>query len=180
MFSSRDLRAKPGVPIDENRFRCVETDVVLRRVHCYKCDLTAIYKFRVKQIRRNPELSADWHPSPVLPREEPEPTLLEEEEMDVEFRYNFVPEVHEEETAEPAEVTTSPDLPSDDLLPPDLRSDDEEQSEVANSADDSTPIEITEFDRDVWRTIPRFAEIPETVRCKRCGEVLGLCTECIF
>lgn len=32
----------------------------------------------------------------------------------------------------------------------------------------------------IWNAIPRFAEIPETVKCKRCGEVLGLCTECIF
>ena len=33
---------------------------------------------------------------------------------------------------------------------------------------------------DAWRSIPRYAEIPETLRCKQCGEILGLCTECIF
>ena len=31
-----------------------------------------------------------------------------------------------------------------------------------------------------WSSIPRFAEIPETIKCKRCGEVLGLYTSCIF
>lgn len=33
---------------------------------------------------------------------------------------------------------------------------------------------------EIWAAIPRFAEIPETVKCKRCGEVLGLYTECLF
>jgi len=32
----------------------------------------------------------------------------------------------------------------------------------------------------IWKTIPRFAEIPETVRCRRCDEVLGVYTSCIF
>jgi hypothetical protein len=34
--------------------------------------------------------------------------------------------------------------------------------------------------RQIWQTIPRFAEIPETVKCKRCGEVIGLETRCIY
>lgn len=32
----------------------------------------------------------------------------------------------------------------------------------------------------IWKAIPRYAEIPETVRCKRCREVLGLYTSCVF
>ncbi len=26
----------------------------------------------------------------------------------------------------------------------------------------------------IWQTIPRFVEIPQTLKCKRCKEVLGL------
>ena len=26
---------------------------------------------------------------------------------------------------------------------------------------------------EMWKTVPRFAEIPETIKCKRCKEVLG-------
>jgi hypothetical protein len=33
---------------------------------------------------------------------------------------------------------------------------------------------------ETWNSIPRFAEIPETIKCKSCGEVLGLYTSCIF
>ena len=33
---------------------------------------------------------------------------------------------------------------------------------------------------EIWKTIPRFAEIPETTRCKRCKEILGLYTFCIY
>ena len=33
---------------------------------------------------------------------------------------------------------------------------------------------------DIWRSIPRYAEIPETLHCKQCEEILGLYTECIF
>jgi hypothetical protein len=33
---------------------------------------------------------------------------------------------------------------------------------------------------EIWRTIPRFAEIPETLRCRRCREILGVYTNCIF
>jgi hypothetical protein len=34
--------------------------------------------------------------------------------------------------------------------------------------------------REIWRQIPRFAEIPETVHCRRCNEVLGLYTSCLY
>ena len=33
---------------------------------------------------------------------------------------------------------------------------------------------------EIWRNIPRFAEIPETIRCRRCNEVIGLYTNAIF
>lgn len=34
--------------------------------------------------------------------------------------------------------------------------------------------------QEIWKSIPRFAEIPETVKCKKCGEVLGLYPTCLF
>lgn len=33
---------------------------------------------------------------------------------------------------------------------------------------------------EIWKTIPRFAEIPETVKCKRCKEVLGVYPLCVY
>ncbi len=33
---------------------------------------------------------------------------------------------------------------------------------------------------EIWKTIPRFAEIPETIKCKGCWEVLGVDTYCIY
>jgi len=32
----------------------------------------------------------------------------------------------------------------------------------------------------IWKGIPRFAEIPETIRCRNCNEVLGVYTSCTF
>ena len=32
----------------------------------------------------------------------------------------------------------------------------------------------------LWNSIPRFAEIPETIRCKQCREVLPQETFCIY
>jgi len=40
--------------------------------------------------------------------------------------------------------------------------------------------EVREDHLRIWKNIPRFAEIPETVRCRRCDEVLGVYTSCIF
>lgn len=40
--------------------------------------------------------------------------------------------------------------------------------------------EVREDHRQIWGAIPRFAEIPETVKCKYCGDVIGLDTSCIF
>ena len=102
MFNSRAIRARPGTVLSQDRFRRVELAVSFKRIRCYRCDLITIYKYRVKEIRRNPTLQ--------------------------------VPEDEE------------------------LRTDHQE----------------------LWETIPRFAEIPETVKCKRCGEVLGIDTTCIY
>ena len=33
---------------------------------------------------------------------------------------------------------------------------------------------------ELWKAIPRYAEIPQTVKCKDCGEVMGFYTSCIF
>lgn len=33
---------------------------------------------------------------------------------------------------------------------------------------------------DMWETVPRFAEIPQTLKCKRCREVLGTYVFCIY
>jgi formylmethanofuran dehydrogenase subunit E len=102
VFDSRAIRARPGTVLSQDRFRKVELAVSFKRLQCHRCDLTSIYKYRVKEIRRNPVLE--------------------------------VPEGEE------------------------LRTDHTE----------------------IWETIPRYAEIPETVKCKRCGEVLGIDTQCIF
>lgn len=34
--------------------------------------------------------------------------------------------------------------------------------------------------RRIWEAMPRFAEIPETVKCRRCQEVLGIYPECVY
>lgn len=31
-----------------------------------------------------------------------------------------------------------------------------------------------------WKSVPRFAEIPEVIKCEKCGEVLGSYPEIIF
>jgi hypothetical protein len=96
------MKLKPGQAICSDRFRSVEVAVAFKRMTCHKCDLTSVYKYRVKQVRRSDEL---------IPQEDRE--------------------------LEPEEV-------------------------------------------ELWNSIPRFAEIPETIKCKRCGEVLGIYTSCIF
>jgi len=40
--------------------------------------------------------------------------------------------------------------------------------------------EIRPDHREIWQTIPRYAEIPETLRCKRCREILSLDILCIY
>lgn len=96
------LEASSDTVIDQDEFRTVEIGTAFRRLRCYHCSTTAIYKYGVQQIRRTPVLQK------------------------------------------------------------------------------SNGEEPTEDDLARWRAIPKFSEIPETVRCKRCGEVLGLHTECIY
>lgn len=85
-----------------NRFSETEVETSFSRVTCYECRHTAVYKYRVKKLRRRPEI-----------------------------------------------VTADDEQVRADHL-------------------------------EIWEGVPRFAEIPETVRCRNCGEVLGLYTECIF
>lgn len=96
MFDSRyiDLETDGLISADENR--TVELKTLFKRVRCYKCDSTHVYKFRVKELRK------------ILP------------------------------------------------------------------ADAEAPADT------IMDTVPRYAQIPETVRCSDCGEVLGLYTECIY
>ena len=108
MFNSNALIEKPGHTLFKDRFRTVELSIVFRRIHCFKCELTAIYRYRVQELRRSTEL------------------LTEENES----------------------------------------------SESRN-----TPCEE---DLKRWNDIPRFAEIPETIKCKRRSEILGVYTECVF
>lgn len=96
------MNLRPGQVLCSNRFRSVEVAVSFKRLTCYQCDLTSVYKYRVQQLRRTAELLCD-----------------EQQE------------------------------PSQDEL-------------------------------EIWSSIPRFAEIPETIKCKRCGEVIGVYTSWIF
>lgn len=104
MFNSRALRAKPGTILDQDSLRTVELGISFKRITCYQCNFTAIYKYRVKEIRRSPD------------------------------------------AADP-------------------------QKDPGN---------LTEEQHETWKRIPRYAQIPETVKCKQCGEVLGLYTNCIY
>lgn len=95
-------RQQPGEILFKDRFRTVERAITFKRITCYQCDFSAVYKYRVQQVRRTAELLAD-----------------------------------ENEEVRPDHV-------------------------------------------EIWQTVPRFAEIPETLRCKRCNEILGLYTFCIY
>ena len=101
-FSRDDLPEKPGTWLSEDRFRQTEIAINFKQISCRHCGLAAIYKYRVKQIRRK------------------------------------------------AEIETS-----------------EEQ-------------EVREDHLVLWKSIPRFAEIPETIRCKQCTEILPQETFCIY
>ena len=102
MFVARNFKARTGSILSQDDLRTVELATAFRRIHCYKCDLTSIYKYRVQQIRR-----------------------------------------------------AAPQAPAEGEG-------------------------LTEYQQEAIKAIPRFAEIPETVKCKRCGEVLGIYPECIY
>ena len=40
--------------------------------------------------------------------------------------------------------------------------------------------EIRPDHQEMWKAIPRFAEIPETLKCKRCQEVLAREILCVY
>lgn len=102
VFDANLFNAQPGTKIREDRFSEVELGVAFKQLTCFRCDHTALYKYRVQQLRRKPK------------------------------------------------VETSSDF------------------------------EFGTGQQEIWKTIPRFAEIPETIKCEQCGEVLGLYPFCIF
>ncbi len=46
--------------------------------------------------------------------------------------------------------------------------------------DTSEQQEVRDDHLFLWKSIPRFAEIPETIRCKQCREILPQETFCIY
>ena len=102
VFDASRNRARPGKLLYADRFREIEMGVAFKKMVCSRCDFAGFYKYRVKQLRRRPEI------------------LVEEGE--------------------------------------EVRPDHEE----------------------IWMTIPRFAEIPQTLKCKRCHEVLGSYVLCVY
>ena len=50
------------------------------------------------------------------------------------------------------------------------------RSEVQTGEDQ----EVRSDHKEIWKSIPRFAEIPETIKCKRCREVLGVYPFCLY
>jgi len=86
----------------DDRFCEVEMGTSFKRLICPRCNLEAIYKYSVRQVRRRPEI------------------LVEEGE----------------------------EVRSDHI--------------------------------EMWKSIPRFAEIPSMLRCKRCREVLTMEVVCLY
>lgn len=101
MFKVHPLQ-KPEQIVFEDRFRQVELAITFKKITCYHCGFQTIYKYRVQQVRRNPEIGLD-----------------EGEEIRADHR-------------------------------------------------------------QIWRTVPRFAQIPETLKCRRCKEVLTLEVLCVY
>ena len=101
-FSRNLFSQRPGETVSEDRFKEVELSTSFKQLQCYACGLTAIYKYRVQQVRRKAEIES------------------------------------------------------------------------------SSEEEVRDDHRALWESIPRFAEIPETVRCKSCAEILFLDVECIY
>ena len=102
VFDATAERIRPRQLLYQDRFREIEMGVAFKKMACSRCDHTGFYKYRVKQVRRRPQI------------------LMGEGE--------------------------------------EIRPDHEE----------------------IWETIPRFAEIPQTLKCKRCHEVLGAYVLCIY
>ncbi len=101
MFKSL-ARLKPSEVLFTDRFRQVELAIAFKKILCCNCGFSGIYKFRVQQIRRRPEI----------------------------------------------QLATGEEIRPDHV--------------------------------EIWKTIPRFAEIPETIKCKRCTEVLEREILCVY
>ena len=101
-FSRDQFPQEPGCKLSEDRFREVEMATSFKMMICQSCGFKAIYKYRVKQIRR--------------------------------------------------------------------------KEEIVSSRED----ELREDHIHIWNSIPRFAELPETLCCKRCAEILPQETFCVF
>lgn len=174
MFNSREVRQKPGSKISEDRLRSVDFEVVFRRLHCYKCDLTAVYKYRVKQIRRQSELQSEAdHPPASGTAGPPDDRAGKSSLHDASLENGPGSGVGGDcVLQDQAEVSPGDEPVHSEADTPLLSASQEERPAAA--------AEISDFDLAMWQAIPRFAEIPETVRCKRCGEVLGLCPEVIY
>ena len=52
------MNLTPGQNLCSDRFRSVEVAVAFKRLTCYNCDLSFVYKYKVKQLRRSSELAA--------------------------------------------------------------------------------------------------------------------------
>ena len=102
MFDRALFPHKPGQRVSEDRFRQLEMGIAFRKLTCQRCDFSAIYRYRVLQLRRHAQIQTE-----------------------------------------------------------------EEQ-------------EVRPDHQRLFETIPRFAEIPETLKCKRCREVLGLYTQYLY
>ena len=50
------------------------------------------------------------------------------------------------------------------------------RDELVTSQDE----EVRHDHLEIWGTVPRFAEIPQTLKCQRCHEVLGMYVDCIY
>ena len=102
VFKRSMFQQGPNEPLFEDRFSQVELATAFKKLTCYHCDLEAIYKYYVQQVRRRSEIR------------------------------------------------------------------------VAEGE------EIRRDHQEMWAAIPRFVEIHETLKCKRCKEVLSHEILCVY
>ena len=102
MFKFTHISEGGETSVYEDRFRQVELAATFKRITCSACELEAIYKLLVQQVRRRQEIG----------------------------------------------VGEGEEIRSDHI--------------------------------EIWESIPRFAEIPQTIKCKRCKEVLTPDIVCVY
>lgn len=102
MFKFTRILEGDEIRVHEDRFRLVELTSTFKRITCSACELEAIYKLQVQQVRRRQEIGVG---------------------EDEEIRSDHI---------------------------------------------------------QIWESIPRFAEIPQTIKCKRCKEVLTPDIVCVY